>query len=484
MLPPRPAQKALDTATYQCDPVGYAEHVLNVTWWEKQREIARALCTPPGRVLAKTGHKVGKTHLAGGLVNWWYDSFNPSIVLTTAPTDRQVKDLLWKEVRVQRRGRPGLQPKAPRLEDSPDHFAHGFTARDGESFQGHHSAHTLIIFDEAVGIAPIFWESAESMMNEGSAWLAIFNPTDVSSQAYIEEQRGGWTVVSLSVLDHPNIVAELAGNPPPYPSAMRLSRIDALIAKWCTPVSDTVVVTDIEWPPSSGIFLRPGPIAEARLLGRWPSKATNTVWSEAAFSYASTTPIQEHDGTVEIGCDVARFGDDSTAIHVRRGMTSLHHESANGWSTAQTAARLKTLAQQYAVVSGQPATSVLVKIDDDGVGGGVVDQADGYAFAGVSSASRAFDREGYPNRRSELWFSVAQRATEKRLDITMLSREAILDLKRQALAPTWKLDGQGRRVVESKDETKKRIKRSPDDMDALNLAYAPVIRSTDLITFV
>jgi hypothetical protein len=66
----------------------------------------------------------------------------------------------------------------------------------------------------------------------------------------------------------------------------------------------------------------------------------------------------------------------------------------------------------------------------------------------------------------------------------MLSREAILELKRQALAPTWKVDGQGRRVVESKDETKKRIKRSPDDMDALNLAYAPVIRSTDLITFV
>jgi len=36
------------------------------------------------------------------------------------------------------------------------------------------------------------------------------------------------------------------------------------------------------------------------------------------------------------------------------------------------------------------------------------------------------------------------------------------------------VDSQGRRVVEPKDDTKKRIKRSPDDMDALNLAYAPL----------
>ncbi len=40
------------------------------------------------------------------------------------------------------------------------------------------------------------------------------------------------------------------------------------------------------------------------------------------------------------------------------------------------------------------------------------------------------------------------------------------------MAPTWKLDSQGRRVVEPKQDTKKRLKRSPDDMDALNLAYA------------
>jgi hypothetical protein len=39
------------------------------------------------------------------------------------------------------------------------------------------------------------------------------------------------------------------------------------------------------------------------------------------------------------------------------------------------------------------------------------------------------------------------------------------------MAPTWKLDAEGRRVVEPKDKIKERLGRSPDGLDALNLAY-------------
>lgn len=460
-------------AVFREYPAGYAQHVLGVKWWQKQIEIAESLLRPPFRTLVPACHKVGKTHLGGGLVNWWYDSHDPGLVLTTAPTDRQVRDLLWKEVRVQRGSRGGFRgPKMPRLESSPDHFAHGFTARDGDSFQGNHSAHTLILFDEAVGVAPEFWETAESMFNEGSAWLAIFNPTDTSSQAYQEFLSGGWHVISLSVLEHPNIIAELAGLSPPFPAAMRLARLETLLKKWCRPVTGTPKATDIEWPPSSGQYLRPGPVAEARLLGRWPSQATDNVWSDGAWQAAEQLQLPEPDEPIEIGCDVARFGDDFTAIHVRRGPVSLHHESANGWSTSETAGRLKQLAQVWGAYANQDPKRVQVKVDDDGVGGGVVDQAGGYRFVPLSGAHRAIDAEGYPNRRSELWFAVADRAEEGRLSLARLDAEVRRELRRQAMAPTWKLDSDGRRVVEPKEQTKKRIKRSPDDMDALNLAYA------------
>jgi hypothetical protein len=469
--------QARESRKYAHDPAAYAREVLGVQWWSKQVEIAEALLEPPYRVLVKASHSMGKTHLGGGLVNWWYDSYDPGLTLTTAPTDRQVHDLLWKEVRVQRGfergGFPG--PQKARLESAPDHFAHGFTARDGDAFQGHHAEHMLIVFDEAVGIAPAFWETAESMFGgEGHAWLAIFNPTDTSSQAYAEELTGNWRTISMSALEHPNIAAELAGLPPPFPAAMRLSRLQDLLKAWTTPVQGRQRPTDIEWPPASGVFLRPGPLAEARLLGRWPSQATNSVWSDGAWQMAEAANLPEPDDQpVEIGCDVARFGDDFTSIHVRRGPVSLHHETANGWDTSETAGRLKQLADQWGQHSGAEGKKVLVKIDDDGVGGGVTDQKAGYNFVGLSGANKAIEADGYPNRRSEMWFALADRATEGLFDLSRLPPDQRRELRRQALAPLWKVDAQGRRVVEPKVDTKKRIKRSPDDMDAANLAYAP-----------
>jgi hypothetical protein len=460
------------STNYQADPCAYADEILKVKWWGKQREIAQLLITPPYRVLVKASHSIGKTHLAGGLVNWFFDSFPNSITLTTAPSDRQVKDLLWKEVRSQRGNRGGFAgPKIPRLESSPSHFAHGYTARDDAAFQGHHTEHMLFIFDEAVGIDSVFWEATESMFGgEGHAWLCIFNPTDTSSQAYVEEESGKWHTVSVSMLEHPNIVAELNGDDAPFPSAIRVNRIEEMIASWCTPVlQGDEKATDICW---SEQWFRPGPIAESRMLGRWPSQATSNVWSDAVWGSAVDANLEE-DGPIEIGCDVARFGDDFTEMHVRRGPVSLHHEAHNGWATTQTAGRLKELAREWGQYASMTPQSVLIKVDDDGVGGGVVDQAEGFHFAPISAGSSAFEPEKYPNRRSELWFAVAERANEKQLDLSRIDPVIRNELRQQAMAPRWKQDSWGRRVVEKKDDTKRRIKRSPDGIDAMNLAYAP-----------
>lgn len=471
-----PASGDRDFDQYRDDPVGYAEHVLGIKWWAKQQEVAEALVTHQ-RVMVRASHSVGKTFVAGGLVNWWYDVADPSICLTTAPTSRQVMDLMWKEIRLQRRGRPGLLPKAPRMESAPNHYAAGFTARDVNAFQGTHEERLLIVFDEAVGVATEFWDGARSMLTSGAGnkFLAIYNPTDTSSAAYQEELSGDAHVIVISALDHPNIARELAGEAPDFPRAVRLAWINEHIERWCTPIMPAdATALDIEWPPGSNAWHRPGPLFESRVLGRWPSQAVDSVWSEGAFSVAISNHLPEPvDVPAEIGCDVARFGDDSTVIHVRRGPVSLHHEAHNGWDTTRTAGRLKELAREYGKRSGVDGNRILVKIDDDGVGGGVVDQRDGYRFVPISAAARAIDSEGYPNRRSELWFAVAERAMSRDLDLSRLPKAVQAELRRQCMAPRWKLDSQGRRVVEPKDDTKKRIGRSPDDADAMNLAYAP-----------
>jgi hypothetical protein len=454
------------------NPALYARQRLEVEWWGKQLEIAQALIEHK-RVLVKASHSIGKSHLAGGLVNWFYDSYRPSVTLTTAPTHLQVSDVLWKEVRVQRRGRPGLQPKAARMEDAPDHFALGFTAATGDAFQGRHEAAVLIIFDEASGIHPQYWDSAEGMMTgDRCYWLAILNPTDPACRAYEEELNGNWHVITVSALEHPNIAAELEGREAPYPKAVRLGWVEDRLKEWCDRISvEDARAEDIEFPPGSGIWYRPGPLFEGRVLGRWPSVGTYAVWSEGRWQACMVRQEAPGSQPVVIGCDVARFGDDNTEMIVRRGDCVLHHESHNGWDTVQTAGRLKELALQYA--AGNEARKIEVHIDDDGVGGGVVDQRAGFNFIGISAASSAMQPADYPNRRSEMWFTVSQRAFEGRLDLSRLPKSVLDKLRVQAMAPTWKLDSEGRRVVERKEDTKKRIGRSPDGMDALNLAYAP-----------
>ena len=47
----------------------------------------------------KAANGVGKTYLAADLLLWFLFCFRPSVVLTTAPTWRQVESLLWEEVR-------------------------------------------------------------------------------------------------------------------------------------------------------------------------------------------------------------------------------------------------------------------------------------------------------------------------------------------------------------------------------------------------
>jgi hypothetical protein len=478
-------------AIYRDDPVGYAENVIHQHWWPVQKQIAQALVTPPYRVLVKASHLVGKTHLAGGLVNWAFDCFNPGVTLTSAPTARQVTDMLWKEVRKQRKHRLDdfVGPKIARLQTAPDHFAHGFTARDATAFQGQHEDCIFIFFDEAVGIAPEFWDAAETMVQGVRfAWLAIFNPTDTTSRAYLECQEDKWKVIEIAATEHPNIALELAGQKPQYPAAVRLNWFQDHLEKWSERIfPEDKQPGDLEFPPNSNIWYRPGPLADSRLLARWPTSGSG-VWSERLWNLADTNLVEPTPNDIpEIGVDVARFGHHLTCFHVRTGPQSIYHESRNGWSTDQTAARIKSLCRewaQWATERRQKNTkpidpkSIKVKIDDSGVGGGVVDQSAGYSFHGVGAGTRAYDQDHYPSRRSELWFALAENARLGRWSLSgkfsQLTKEQKRELKRQAMAPMWRVNWAGRKEVEQKEETEKKLGRSPDDMDAVNLSFCYV----------
>lgn len=501
-------------ARYRNDPAGFARDVLGVQWTPAVTAVAESVLRPPYRVLIPSGHTQGKTHGMAGIAIWWFCTRSPALVISTAPKLSQLKNLLWKEIRKQVAGSKMALPirfsgpRSLRAERSQWDFMEGSTARDGTSFHGHHGPNKLFIFDEAVGVAPEFWTATQGMFDgEGDGWLCPFNPTDTTSAAYREYQQttrsklssGGWHVVRMSAIDHPNIEAELHGRPPVIESAMRLATLDRLLRQWCNLVSpaEKPKATDLQWPPvwateyiertkQQPRWYRPGPVADARLFARFPTQSAYSVWSDGDWQAAcrdGMSPLSEPVNTLpEIGCDVARFGDDNTAIHSRCGGVSLYHEEYNGQDISHTVGRLKVVADEWAKWAnrrrGKPVNGkdIPIKIDDTGVGGGVTDilMADGYTVAGVNSATCAIETDNYALRRDELWFTVAEMARANELDFSRLPTEIRDALQVQAMSIKYRLNAKGQRVIQAKDETKKDVGASPDGMDAVNLAYCYV----------
>ena len=72
------------------DPIGFFTTVLQDDPWETQIAIARALEKPRARVAVKGCHASSKTYGAAEFVLWFITRYRDGIVVTTAPTDRQV----------------------------------------------------------------------------------------------------------------------------------------------------------------------------------------------------------------------------------------------------------------------------------------------------------------------------------------------------------------------------------------------------------
>lgn len=498
-----PPERPLDD--YRDDPVGFVSDVLGATLTDDQATIIRAL---PGRVKIESGHNVGKSMCMACAVLWWFYTRPKSIVVCNAPKYEHLCDVLWAEIRMlhARAVRPlpdfFVGPKAPEMYEHPDHWAKGYTTSRGESFQGRHRENMLFVFDEDEGIDGVYWTTTGTMYQpgHGHGWIASCNPVTTSSQSYLEslkhepDGRPKWKMFVLSSLNHPNVKAELRNEPPPIPNAVSLAQVNTWLADWATPVErpEDRQEEDVEWPPGSGTYYRPGPVFLSRVMGHRPTAGVDTVWSARAWERAITpswTPQQcwERGFGISIGVDAAGYGDDDTAFHVRSGPKSLYHEARNGWGPGQAAGRLKELCCEWAEWYNRQAQGdrpsltpfdVQVTIEfDGGFGVGVYSHAEEYyGWRGISvgGASGLSDPNGRPmfaNLRAEMWFDGARKANGWQMDLSALPQGVKDRLRLQLLSPKYTIRPDGSRLVESKKEIKARLGRSPDDADALLLSH-------------
>ena len=192
----------------------------------------------------------------------------------------------------------------------------------------------------------------------------------------------------------------------------------------------------------------------------------------------------------EIGADIARHGADRTVIICRfynypiaikiirlydlTQVTNAVREMADSVAEAYSAAYHALLPSPDGTGFFVSPHAIPLRIDvTGGLGAGPADalMSEGYTITYVNSASKGIDTEQYPNVRSELWFTIRERAYAGDFDLSLLPADVRRDLILELIVPRWKPNSRGQKVVENKDDIKKRLGTSPDIAEACCLSF-------------
>lgn len=162
------------------------------------------------------------------------------------------------------------------------------------------------------------------------------------------------------------------------------------------------------------------------------------------------------EADIELGVDVARFGDDRSVIFKRRGMKVIDYRIF-----------VKLDTQELARVTWDMAgrnNCVKIKVDDTGLGGGVTDKLRdmGAQVIPVNNGGSPNNKRLYTSCADEQWFEFPL----DRADIPDMP-----ELMAELSARRFHYTRDDRKQIESKADFKKRYGRSPDLADSLLLAY-------------
>jgi phage terminase large subunit len=204
-------------------------------------------------------------------------------------------------------------------------------------------------------------------------------------------------------------------------------------------------------------------------LGQPMSQVDNAIVGRTSVLEAMQRTVSD-EGAVEIGADIARMGNDRTVFKKRKGHKLIGTKVYTKLRTTEVCDKLEEFAEYD--------KSLLIKVDDTGLGGGVTDEMmkRGYNIMPINFGAKANEPDKYPNLISEAWFYVAKIMPDIELEMDS-------DLLMELSSRMWVMDSKGRRGVESKDSYKKRGYRSPDMADATILCfYTPLIQKAEYAT--
>jgi hypothetical protein len=107
-----------------------------------------------------------------------------------------------------------------------------------------------------------------------------------------------------------------------------------------------------------------------------------------------------------------------------------------------------------------------VVVDSDGVGGGVADNLKG--CVNFVNNSTPLHNQNFSNLKSQCYDKLSQMLKERKVSINILDTSIVDDLTQELLAVKLKdVDKDNKVAVQSKDEMKKLLGKSPDLADSI-----------------
>ena len=423
-------------------------------------------------------HALGKTALAALIILWGVLTSDDVKVLTTASAWRQLTKYLWPEVhKWAARIKWELIDREPftpaelldlSLKVGPTREAFALASDRADLLEGAHAKRIIAVFDEAKAIPDETWDALEGAFSSGECFaLAISTPGALSGRFYdICARRPGfedWAVLHVKLSD-----AIAAGRISPEWAEARRQ----------------------QWGEHSTLYRR-------RVLGEFAGDEQSGVIPlshvEAAVERWRAWDESGRPGEFsKVGVDVARFGDDETVLAMRLDLA----DNGDDASTDRVISELRTHAQSDTMQTTGLVSGVLeahggrAVVDVIGIGAGVVDRLKelGYAVSAFNASAHTKRRDksnelGFANLRAAAWWNLRElldTASETKLALPP-DDKLIGDLT----SPRWREQSGGKVIIESKDELRKRLGRSPDRGDAVVMAlYDERLGALDLVDFI
>jgi hypothetical protein len=456
------------------DTVLFTTHIMGANLWEREVEILRSI-RHQRRTAIKACHGVGKTFTLAQAALWWLVRYHDGIVLTTAPTLRQVETQLWAELhRVAACSKFGFpEINATRLKfRGDDNFALGLSTNRPENFHGYHGKHLLIIADEAPGLESGLWDAIAGAMAGGKVHIVMAGNPILPAGAFFDafgRERGLWNCISIDAFDSPNLTGisleQLLQMHPSEGGPLDQNPVSYLVTRrW---VYDQYRVW---WHGDE----RSSPNWMARVRGHFPDQAQNALirlaWLERARKLALQNPALDSGERVVAGVDVGG-GEAETVVYLCESTREKRKIIKLGaWRAADTRGQVVRFIEPYR------KRLAIVRVDAIGIGYnfGLHLQDQGFPVElinvsrGCESKPQLRERDPaqrFVNEKARFYQELAD--AFERGQVEGLQDDATIG---QLAGIVYEVDPQGRIKIESKERARERGVQSPDRAEALMLA--------------